>query len=93
VPIEIPPSFKRKLAKKTPEQAGAILRCIAQLDENPRHPGLHTHRVQGAQGVWEAYVDDANRVTFHYEADRMVFRTHCNHDVLRRPLRDSGLPI
>jgi hypothetical protein len=63
----------------------AIARCLELLADNPRHPGLRTHRVQGAPGVWEAYVDRANRVTFHYDGPAIVLRNNCNHDILRRP--------
>lgn len=63
----------------------AIMECIDKLETNPRHPGLQTHRVQGHRGVWEAYVDKGNRLTFHYEGGDMVFRKHCNHDILRAP--------
>lgn len=83
--LVVPPSFRKKLRKKTPAQAGAILDCLTRLAENPRHPGLHTHRVQGTRDVWEAYVDDANRVTFQYSDGNLVLRTHCNHNILRTP--------
>ena len=83
--IVISPRFKRRLSRKTPAQNDAIMRCIAWLHENVHHPGLHTHRVQGTNGVWEAYVDDANRLTFHYDGSDLVLRNHCNHDVLRTP--------
>lgn len=82
----IPDDFKKELRRKPPRLADAILRCVQGLGENPRHPGLHVHRVQGTPGVWEAYVDRANRVTFHYEDGVIVMRKHCNHDILtRRP--------
>ncbi|MGH9043061.1 MAG: hypothetical protein ACRDZ3_22845 [Acidimicrobiia bacterium] len=83
MPFEISPKFKRALRKKRPEFVAAILECIDRLDRDPTHPGLHTHRVQGTRGVWEAYVDDGNRVTFHYEEGRMVLRNHCHHDIVR----------
>ncbi len=83
--LVVPEVFRKKLAKKTPEQAGRILECIQKLDSKPRPPGLHTHRVQGTKGVWEAYVDDANRLTFEYDGPDLVLRVHCNHDILRRP--------
>ena len=64
---------------------GSIDRCIALLSVNPRHPGLHTHRVQGRRDVWEAYVDQANRVTFQYGADSIILRNNCSHDMLKNP--------
>lgn len=78
-------SFKKRLNKKPAELAGAILQCIARLADDPHHPGLHTHRVQGTRDVWEAYIDQANRLTFHYEDGDIVLRNHCNHDILRSP--------
>jgi hypothetical protein len=57
-----------------------------RLGENTRHPGLQTHPVRGTPGVFEAYVDRANRLTFHYDDEgRIVLREHCSHDILRRP--------
>ena len=83
--IDIPKSFKKTVKKKEPVLQAAIARCIALLATDPRHPGLEAHRVQGFPGVWEAYVDRANRVTFHYDGPRIVLRHNCNHDILRRP--------
>jgi hypothetical protein len=39
----------------------------------------------GSAGVFEAYVDKKNRVTFHYEQGAIVLRKHCNHDILKNP--------
>lgn len=61
----VPPRFRKHLDKKPPKLAAAIARCVFRITENPHHPGLQTHRVKGTKGVWEAYVDRANRVTFH----------------------------
>jgi hypothetical protein len=83
--LEIPPSFKRTVKKKDLPLQLAIARCLQLLADNPRHPGLQAHRIQGCAGVWEAYVDRANRVTFHYDGPKIVLRKNCNHDILRRP--------
>jgi mRNA-degrading endonuclease YafQ of YafQ-DinJ toxin-antitoxin module len=83
--VEVPVSFKRMARKKPAQLRAAIARCVELLADNPRHPGLQTHRVQGAVGVWEAYIDQANRVTFHYEGQVIVLRKNCSHDILRRP--------
>src|SRR5215207_2636704 len=82
--LEIPPRFRRTSRKKAAPLREAIARCIQLLGDDPHHPGLHTHRVSGKKGVWEAYVDDANRVTFHWDGPRIVLRNNCNHDILKR---------
>jgi hypothetical protein len=41
--------------------------------------------VQGTRDVLEAYVDDANRVTFFWEDGCIVLENHCNHAILNRP--------
>ena len=62
------------------------MECVYRLGENPRSPGLHTHKIRGQPGVFGAYVDQANRVTWHWGADgQIVLRMHCNHDVLKNP--------
>lgn len=79
----IPMKFKKVLAKKTPQMQAAVLDCVKQLGTNPRHPGLNTHRVQGRVGVWEAYVDAGNRITFDYDDDGAIrLRNNCNHSIL-----------
>jgi hypothetical protein len=84
-PLSIPPSFKRELARKPVQLQAAILECVARLGDDPRHQSLQTHRVQGTRGVvFEAYVDRANRVTFHWDGPTIVLRKHCNHDMLQR---------
>ncbi len=89
IPLEIPPRFKRQLKRKPPQLQDSILECVLRLGENPRHQSLQTHPVWGYKGVFEAYVDMANRVTFHYEKRQgqriIVLRKHCNHDILRSP--------
>ncbi len=39
--------------------------CMAKLNQNPRHPGLSSHRYEQfdrvyGQPVWESYVENAN---------------------------------
>jgi len=82
----IPPKFKKVLNRKPPRMQAAILECIARLAENPRHPSLRTHPVHGVRGggVFEAYVDHANRLTFHYQDGKIVLRNNCNHTIIDR---------
>lgn len=83
-PVKLTPAFSKRLQKKPASMQVAIKECISRLVTNARHPGLNVHRVQGSRGVWEAYIDSGNRLTFEYEGDTIVLLNHCNHDMLRR---------
>lgn len=76
--------FRRVLRKKLPEMQASILECVRRLADDPHHPGLHSHKVHGTRGVFEAYVDNANRLTFHWDSGVMVLRNNCNHDILKQ---------
>ena len=52
-----------------------VNRCLALLEKNPRHPGLHSHKysvmkTEDNQDVWESYVENnspaAWRVFWYY---------------------------
>lgn len=81
--IEISPSFKKRLKRKTKSKADAILRCIRRLAENPYHPGLRTSRMGGTTDTWEARASAGDRVTFRFGPDRIVLLNHCTHDIVR----------
>jgi mRNA interferase RelE/StbE len=83
-PLRIPRPLKRKLERKPPAMQAAIIACFRQLRENPHHPGLRTSKVGGRSGVFEARVDQKNRVTFFWEGPRIVIENHCNHDIVGR---------
>lgn len=70
--------------RKPPEMQAAIAECVHRLGENPRHPGLQTHKVKGTPGVFEAYVDKGNRITFEWDGDTIILRNNCNHSIVDR---------
>lgn len=60
-----------------------VLKALGQLEQNPRHPGLNSHKYQSIKGadgsdVWESYVENrtpgAWRIFWQYgaEADTIV---------------------
>lgn len=85
--LEIPAQFKRLVDRKSKELAAAITECVFRLGDDPRHTDLQTHHIRGTSKpkVYEAYVDKKNRVTFHWEGEKIVLRNNCNHDILRKP--------
>lgn len=82
--VVIPPSFKKRLDKKDQRLSAAITECMQRVLSDPRSPGLNVHRIQGTRDVWEAYVDEGNRLTFRRTKEEIEFLNHCNHDILRR---------
>lgn len=84
-PVRISTRFKKQLHKKPVEMQDAIIEAVTQLRKDHTHKGLHTHRVWGQPGVFEARIDKANRLTFHWDGPTIVLRAHCNHDILKRP--------
>jgi hypothetical protein len=86
-PLRYDASFKKRFQKKETGMQAAIMETVKRLADNPRHPSLQTHPVQGTKNpkVFEAYVDKRNRVTWHWDEGIIVLRSHCNHDILKHP--------
>ncbi len=52
-----------------------VNKTLGQIETNPRHPGLHSHKIDNMTGpngeeIWESYVENrtpaAYRVFWHY---------------------------
>jgi hypothetical protein len=74
------PNFRDRLQRKTIQDQGRVLTCVARLITDPRHPGLHTRAMQGHKGVYEVKVDRSLRLTFHWDGRVIVLRNNCRHD-------------
>ena len=71
---QLPNTIKRKVDK-----------ALILLDADFRRPGLRSHPIESAAGVFEAYVDRKYRMTFE-RRDTFVMRNVDNHDeCLRNP--------
>lgn len=61
-------------------------KALSLLDADFRHPGLRRHPVEGAGGVFEAYVDIKYRMTYERHADGFLMRNVDNRDeCIRNP--------
>ncbi len=59
---------------------------VELLSKNFRHPSLHTKKITGAYGIWEARMDISYRLTFEIIDDTIFLRVVGNHDeVLKNP--------
>ena len=74
--VQIPQTIRKKVEK--------ALRLLA---ENPRHPSLRTKPIQGAQGIYEARVDQSYRMTYErLPGDILQIRVMGKHDeTLKNP--------
>lgn len=66
-----------RLPKSIQKKADKALRL---LDTDFRHPGLRSHPLEGARGIFEASVDDKYRLTFERRGDVLSMRNVDNHD-------------
>ena len=86
MPIELTERFVQQytgLPARIQRKADKALRL---LDTDFKYPGLRSHPVEGAPGVFEAYVDIKYRMTFERRGDTLVMRNIDNHDEgLRNP--------
>ncbi|MBI5038614.1 MAG: hypothetical protein HZC13_02440 [Nitrospirae bacterium] len=61
-------------------------RQIKILSEDFQHPSLHTKKIKGTQGIWEARIDIHYRISFEIIGDTIFLRVIGNHDeVLKKP--------
>ncbi len=59
-------------------------KCIRLFEENPKHPSLKTHALDGKlDGYYSFSVDYETRIVFEFIKDTAVFLKIGNHDVYR----------
>jgi hypothetical protein len=86
MPIELTERFVRQYAKLPRAVQRKVDKALRLLDRDSRHPGLHSHQVESAPGIFEAYVDSKYRMTFERRQDVFIMRNVDSHDeCLRKP--------
>jgi len=86
MPIELTERFARQYEKLSAAIRQKVDKSIRLLETDFRHPGLKTHPVQSAPGIFEASVDSRYRMTYERRGDVLLLRNVDNHDdCLRQP--------
>jgi hypothetical protein len=86
MPLEYAERFKLQYVKLPLAVRLKVDKSLKLLDADFRHPGLRSHPVEGAPGIYEAYVDRKYRLTFARRGDTLILRNVDNHDeCLRKP--------
>lgn len=86
MPLRFTERFKKQYLKLPQLIQDKVDKTIALLDINYRHPGLRSHPIEGAPGIYEAYVDRRYRLTYEHKGGSFILRNVDNHDeCLRKP--------
>ncbi len=84
MPFNTTDRFDRQYSRKTPEEQQKVDKTLELLEQDPKHPAFHTHRVQKTNNVWECYIDNSMRITFEYGKGRIILRNNCKHNITER---------
>jgi mRNA-degrading endonuclease YafQ of YafQ-DinJ toxin-antitoxin module len=85
--VETTERFEQDFLRLPPELQKKVLKVLRLLAENPRHPSLQAKPIQGARGLYEARIDQSNRMTYQrLPNDVLLLRTAGKHDeTLKNP--------
>ncbi|MDD5191308.1 MAG: hypothetical protein PHE50_09745 [Dehalococcoidales bacterium] len=86
MPIILSGRFVRQYDRLPLTMQRKVDKALLLLDANFSHPGLRSHPVQGAPGIFEAYIDQKYRLTYERHQENLILRNVDNHDdCLREP--------
>lgn len=86
MPLKYTGRFKQQYIRLPVAVRTKVDKALKMLESNFRHPGLRSHPVESAPGIFEAYVDKKYRMTFERQNDTFIMRNVDNHDeCLRNP--------
>lgn len=86
MPLKLTERFKRQYLKLPLNIRLNVNKTLKLLDVNYHHPGLRSHPIEGAPGIYEAYVNRKYRLTYEHQGDIFILRNVDNHDeCLRKP--------
>jgi hypothetical protein len=80
MPIELTERFIDQYEHLSAAIQRRVDKSIRLLETDFRHPGLKTHPVQSAPGIFEASVDRRYRMTYEQKGDVLLLRNIDNHD-------------
>ena len=80
MPVEFTDRFVKQYLRLPMIIRRKVDKALLLLDADFRKPGLRSHPVEGAKGIFEAYVDRRCRMTFERNGDTFIMRNVDNHD-------------
>jgi len=80
VPVEFTDRFVKQYLWLPVVIQRKVDKALLLLDADFRKLGLRSHPVEGARGIFEAYVERRYRMTFERKGDTFIMRNLDNHD-------------
>ncbi len=71
-------ALPREIQKRATKQLAFFL-------QNPRHPSLRTHKMEGYQDIWEGHVTQGYCFTFKIIGEVYILRRIGTHGIYRKP--------
>jgi len=86
MPVELTERFIRQYGRLPKIIQRKVDKALHLLDKDFRHPGLRSHPIESAPGIFEAYIDSKYRMTFQRRRDTFIMRNVDNlNECLRNP--------
>ncbi len=77
--------FKKDFRHLPPDVQARAIQTLERFASTPRHPSLHTKKMEGVPGIWELRVTDNYRVTLQWVQGAALLRRIGTHTILRHP--------
>jgi mRNA interferase RelE/StbE len=78
--------FAEKAGQLPAETKSILKKKLELMLENPRHPSLHTKKIQGQNNIFEASGTMDIRITWQYTGEGILLRNIGQHDkTLKNP--------
>ena len=85
--LEISEGFRKDYKSLPSDIQKKLEKQLAFLLDNPLHPSLRVHPVQGTGGIYEAYIDKSYRFTFEDLGYGYYLRAAGPHGIIEKEAR------
>ncbi len=72
----------RRLPRRIQNQVDKQLLLLLQ---NPHHPSLRLHKMEGYTNLWEVRIGQQYRLTLSISGEEYILQKVGSHDILRKP--------
>jgi mRNA interferase RelE/StbE len=81
--LRITKPFLNRYSKLPPTIRKRVDKQLQHLLENPQHPSLRLHKMEGYPNMWEISVTINYRIIFNIENDEYILIRVGTHDILK----------